>query len=98
MQSCEPNPESIYTKQYQNHEPSSFCYYIKCFDDEVSEPKLVSYTGEDAAQEFLKMLEEDIKIITNIPKKKMIFGNKEKKNDLTRKLNVGYVTENSMLM
>ena len=35
MQSCDPNPGSSYTKQYQKHEPSSFCYYIKCFDDEV---------------------------------------------------------------
>ena len=61
----------------QKHEPSSICYYIKCFDDEVFEPKLVSYTGEDAAQKFVEMLEEDIKIITNIPKKKMIFGEKE---------------------
>ena len=42
LQSCEPNPESSYTKQYKKHEPSSFCYYIKCFDDEVYEPKLVS--------------------------------------------------------
>ena len=78
MQSCEPNPESCYIKQYQKHEPSSFCYYIKCFDDEVYEPKLVSYTGEDAEQKFVEMLEEDIKIIANIPKKKMIFGKEEK--------------------
>ena len=78
MQSCEPNPERSYTKQYQKHEPSSFCYYIKCFDGEVCEPKLVSYTGEDAAQKFVEMLEEDIKIITNIPEKEMIFGKKEK--------------------
>ena len=45
MQSCKPNPESSYTKKYQKHEPSSFCYYIKCFDDKIYEPKLVSYTG-----------------------------------------------------
>ena len=77
MQSCDSNPESSYTKQYQKHEPSSFCYYIKCFDDEVYEPKLVSYTGEHAAQKFVDMLEEDIKKITNIPKKKIIFGEKE---------------------
>ena len=75
MQSCDPNPESTYTKQYQKHEPSSFCYYIKCFDDE---PKLVSYTGEDAAQKLVEILEEDIREITNIPEKKMIFGEKEK--------------------
>ena len=80
LQSCDPNPESSYTKQYQKHEPSSFCYYIKCFDDKIYEPKLVSYTGY-------------------IPEKKMIFGEKEKKkNDSTRKLNVGYVTENSLVM
>ena len=54
MQSCEPNPESSYTKQYQKHEPSSFCYYIKCFDDEVYEPKLVSCTGEDLSPPYSK--------------------------------------------
>ena len=79
MQSCDPNPGSSYTKQYQKHEPSSFCYYIKCFDDEVYKPILVSYMGEDAVQKFVEMLEEDIKIITNIPEKKIIFGEKEKK-------------------
>ena len=56
LNSCDPNPESSYTKQYQKHEPFSFCYFIKCFDDEVYEPKLVSYTGEDAAQKFVEML------------------------------------------
>ena len=74
LDTCGLNPEGSYTNQYQKHEPSSFCYYIKCFDNEVYEPKLVSYTGEDAAQKFVEMLEEDIKIIANIPEKKMIFG------------------------
>ena len=73
IQLCDPDDKSSYTKQYQKHEPSSFCYYIKCFYDEIYEPKLVSYTGGDAAQKFVEMLEEDIKIITNIPDKMMIF-------------------------
>ena len=94
LHSCEPNPESSYTKQYQKHEPSCFCYCIKCFDDEVHEPKLESYTGE---QKFVEMLEKDIREITCMPTKKMIFR-KTKENDLTRKLNVGYVTENSPMM
>ena len=94
IQLCNPDDKSSYTKQYQKHEPSSFCYYIKCFDDEVYEPKLVSYTGEDAAQKFVEMLEEHIKIIANILQKKI----KKKKNDLRRKLNVGYVTKNSMMI
>ena len=75
MQWCDP--ESSYTKQYQKHEPSSFCYYIKCLDDGVYEPKLVSYTGEDAAQKFVDMLEGDIREIISIPDKKMIFGKEE---------------------
>ena len=84
IQSCDPDPknhdgtERSYTKQYQNHEPSSFCYYIKCFDDEVYEQKLVSYTGDDAAKKVVEMLEEGIREITSIPEKKMIFGKEEK--------------------
>ena len=31
----EPNPNDSYTKKYQKHEPSGFCYYLKCFDDSV---------------------------------------------------------------
>ena len=78
IQSCDPDDKKSYTKQYQKHEPSSFCYYIKCFDDEVYKPKKVSYTGEDAAWKFVEMLEEDIEIITNILEKEMIFGIQEK--------------------
>ena len=78
MQSCDSNPEGSYTKQYQKHEPSRFCYYIKCFDDGVYKPKLVTYTGKDVAQKFVEMLEEDIREIINIKKKEMIFGEEEK--------------------
>ena len=35
--------------------------------------------SDDAAQVFVKRLEEDIKMICNIPMKKMIFGEKKKK-------------------
>ena len=79
IQLCNPDDKSSYTKQYQKHEPSTFCYYIKCFDDEVYDPKIVSYTEEDVAQKFVEMLEEDIKIIANIPQKKMIFNIQEQK-------------------
>ena len=80
IQTCDPDPESSYTKQYQKHEPSNFCYYIKCFNDKVFPPKGVMDTkSDDAAQVFVKMLEEDIKMICNIPMKKMIFGEKERK-------------------
>ena len=77
LQTCEPSPQSSYTKKYQKHEPISFSYYIKCFDDNVFNPRLISYTGKDAMQKFVEMLEKDIIEIANIPAKKMIFGEKE---------------------
>ena len=79
IESCEPNPQNSYTKKYQKHEPISFSYYIKCFDDNVFEPVLRSYTGEDAMQRFVEWLENDVKEIAKIPPKKMIFGEKEAK-------------------
>ena len=82
IDTCNPNPENSYTKQYQKHTPSSFCYYIKCFDDKVYYKDPVTYTAktddEDVAQKFVEMLEADIKVIGNIPSKKMIFGKKDR--------------------
>ena len=77
LQTCEPSPQSSYTKKYQKHEPISFSYYIKCFDDNVFKPRLRSYTGEDAMQKFVEWLENDVKEIANIPEVDMIFGKKE---------------------
>ena len=39
LQTCDPDPVKKYTKKYQKHEPISFSYYIKCFDDNVFEPR-----------------------------------------------------------
>ena len=91
IQSCEPNPQSSYTKKYQKHQPISYSYYIKCFDDNVFTREPRTYTGLDAMQKFVESLEKDVKEIANILKVDMIFGKKKKQNDLTRKLNVGYV-------
>ena len=74
MHNCDPNPQNNYTKKYQKHEPVSFSYYIKCFDDNVYEPKLRNYTGEDAMEKFVEWIEEDVKEIANIPDVEMIFG------------------------
>ena len=66
MQNCDPNPQNSYTKKYQKHEPISFSYYIKSFDDSVHESKLRKYTGEDAMEKFVEWIEEDVKDIANI--------------------------------
>ena len=74
---CEPNPKISSTTKYQKHEPISFSYYIKCFEDTVCDLKPRTYTGEDATEKFIEWLEKDVKDICNIRKKKMIFGEKE---------------------
>ena len=69
INTCAPNTNTSYTKQYQKHTPSSYCYYIKCFDKSVYKSKLVTYTAfdetDDAAQLFVNSLEKEVKRIYN---------------------------------
>ena len=84
IQNCDPNPQSSCIKKYQKHEPISFSYYIKCFDDSVYEPVLRTYTKtiadkENAMEIFVKWLEEDVRAIANIKVKAMIFMEEDRK-------------------
>ncbi|XP_065667559.1 uncharacterized protein LOC136087872 [Hydra vulgaris] len=71
INTCTPNPNESFTKQYQKHTTSSFCYYIKCFDVTFT----ASSEADDVAQIFVDSLQEDIKKICDMIKfpKKMIF-------------------------
>ena len=84
MHNCDPNRNKSYTKKYQKHEPISFSYYIKCFDNSVCAPILRTYTKEkpedkDAMDVFIQWLEEDVKAIANIKPVKMIFTEEDEK-------------------
>ncbi|EDO46053.1 predicted protein [Nematostella vectensis] len=89
IDTCSPDESRSFTKQYQKHKPSGFCYLIKCsIDDGVFSPKLVQRTvqgsAEDVAQLFVESLESDIKEIYNkfkFPKEVVVdrFTNKEGK-------------------
>ena len=67
ISSCSPDESKSFTKQYQRHKPSGFCYLIKCFDDRIFPAKLVHYTSqksdEDIPQKFVASLEADIREI-----------------------------------
>ena len=83
IDTCQCNPEHSFTISYQKHIPSSFCYYIKCFDDKIYKKDPVIYTAEreeDVAKIFINKLEEDVKDIFNRVdfNKPMIF-NEDKK-------------------
>ena len=67
LSTCQPNPEKIYTNQYQKHIPCGFCYHIKCFDyTPYSQEPVTSvkeYNDDDVAQIFIDTLEKNIKEI-----------------------------------
>src|SRR5688572_7004230 len=84
IDTCQPNPTTSYTNKYQKHVPSSFCYYIKCFDDDIYSRAPITFTAEneddDVAQIFIDTLIENVKDIYNRFKfpKRMIFKRKDK--------------------
>ena len=85
IHTCQPNLKSSYTMKYRKHEPSGFCYYVKCFDDKVYSQDPVIFTKEsedqDVAQIFVETLEENVRRIFNKFKyhKEMIISEDEKK-------------------
>ena len=93
LDNCDLDPNHSYTKKYQKHEPISFCYYIKCFNDtlckeifndDTKRKQLKSYIktkpeDPDAIDVFIKWLEDDVKFLANIKPKKMIFAKEDEK-------------------
>ena len=84
MDSCDPDPNKSYTKKYQKHEPISFSYYIKSFNESVYESRVRGYVktkpeDPDAMDVFIKWLEDDVKDIANIEPKKMVFTKEDEK-------------------
>ena len=67
LSTCQPNPDKSYTRQYQKHIPSGFCYYIKCLDDTLYSQQPVTFVKEfnddDVAQIFIETLEKNIRDI-----------------------------------
>ena len=83
LDTCEPDPNKSYTLKYQKHEPVSFVYYIKSFNESVYKSKLRSYVKEneedpDTIDVFINWLEEDVKIIAGLGNEKMIITAEEK--------------------
>ena len=65
MNTCCPNPEDSYNYNYQKHEPSGFCFYIKGIVDHTFKP--VTYTkkknDDNVSKIFVSKLEKVIKSI-----------------------------------
>ena len=82
IDNCKPDPNKSYTLKYQKHEPISFVYYIKSFNENVYKSKLRSYVKEneedpDTIDVFINWLEDDVKIISELGNEKMIITPEE---------------------
>ena len=76
LETCKPDPNKSYTHKYQKHEPLSFRYFIKSFDESVYKSELREYIKEneedpDPIDVFLSWLEADVKIISELGNKPM---------------------------
>ena len=82
LDNCDPDPNKSYTKKYQKHEPVSFSYYIKSFNESVYKSELKRYIKEkpedpDVIDVFINWLEEDVKDIAKLGNEKMIITEEE---------------------
>ena len=71
LDNCKPDPNKSYTNKYNKHEPVSFVYYIKSFNENVYKSTLRSYIKEneedpDVIDVFINWLEDDVKIISGL--------------------------------
>ena len=67
MSSCRPNPKDSYNFNYQKHEPSGFCFYIKGIVNKRIKPVIHTKTSEDEdiSKIFVEKLVEITKGIYN---------------------------------
>ena len=84
LDTCEPNPNKSYTHKYNKHEPVSFVYYIKSFNENVYKSTLRSYIKEneedpDVIDVFINWLEDDVKIISELGNEPMKITPEEEK-------------------
>ena len=84
LDTCKPDPNKSYTHKYNKHEPLSFVYYIKSFDESVYKSTLRKYVKEneedpDPIDVFINWLEEDVKIISGLGNKEMVITPEEQK-------------------
>ena len=62
MNTCSPNPKESYNYNYQKHEPSGFCFYVKGIVDKKIKP--IIYTKKSEDEDIAKVFVEKIAEVT----------------------------------
>ena len=63
INNCSPNPEDSYTYDYQKHEPSGFCLYVKGIIPRIITP--ITYTKQKDTDNIAEIFVSKLAIITN---------------------------------
>ena len=63
MNSCSPNPKESYNYNYQKHEPSGFCFYVKSIVPGIH-IKPIIYTKNSEDEDIAKIFVEKLKEVT----------------------------------
>ena len=63
MNTCSPNPKESYNYNYQKHEPSGFCFYIKGIVDTVFSP--IVYTKNEDSDDVARIFVDKLTKVTN---------------------------------
>ena len=85
MNTCSPNPKDSYNYNYQKHEPSGFCFYVKGIVNKKITPIIYTKSSEDEdiSKVFVEKLTEVTKGIYNdfyLRPKPLIMSPKEQKS------------------
>ena len=64
MNTCSPNPKESYNYNYQKHEPSGFCFYIKGIDTNISF-KPITYTKTKDSDNVAEIFVNKLAKVTN---------------------------------
>ena len=64
MSSCSPNPEDSYSYNYQKHEPSGFCFYIKGINPDIKFKPII-YTKKNPDDNLPLIFVNKLEKVTN---------------------------------
>jgi len=92
IDSCQSDPDRSFTKAYQKHEPSGFCFHVKCLD-KSSETILFTKTREEenVADIFEVMLEKEVDRVWSSEVKEMILTEEERTHFEKARESAGFV-------
>jgi len=80
IDTCNPDPEKSLTIKYQKHEPSAFCFFVKCLG-KLSQPVLFTKTSEENVSNiFVERLEKEIDRVWSSELKPMMMTDEDKIN------------------